>query len=230
MTAVPLKATAQYVGGLAITAFFVVLLSLTFSFLGTLFCAALAGMMLGTLRTRKWHAIPVSLLFPLVIFTLLKGMRTELGVRQVVLVSVACFSIFWLIYALAAALFFFERKGQPPAGSARPVRLVPPPTPEAEVEVQPADAARVGAPKRNGSLSLEMLQGNWAGKANGQPQYQSRRIIFQGEGLTLVGMDSSGQAKVLGQAEVRLCPSSSPQMVQLWRPAAESASDTLISI
>ena len=84
--AVPLKTAAQYAGGLAIATFFVVLLSFVFSFLGTLFCAALAGLMLGALRTHKWQSILISLLFPLVIFTLLKGMKTELQERQILLV------------------------------------------------------------------------------------------------------------------------------------------------
>ena len=217
--AVPLKATAQYVAGLAIATFFVVLLSFTFSFVGTLFCAALAGMMLGTLGAHRWHAIPVSLLFPLVIFTLLKGMRTELGERQVLIVSLACFSIFWVIYGLAATLFVFERKGQPPAGCAGPIRPVP-----------AVPTERAGTLKHNGWLSLEMLQGNWAGEANGHPQFQSRRIRIQRDGLTLFGVDSSGQAKVLAQAEVKLYTLSAPQTFQLWKPATEAASDTLVSI
>jgi hypothetical protein len=228
MRAVPLKATAQYVGGLAITAFFVLLLSFTFSFLGTLFCAALAGMMLGALRTHKWHAIPVSLLFPLVIFFLLKGIRTELEGRQVALVSLACFAIFWLIYALAATLFRFERKGPGSAGCPDAIRPVPASLPAAERAAHPATLGPVVAPKRNGCLSLEMLQGNWAGEANGDPQFRSRRISIQRDWLTLFGVDAGGQAKVLAQAEVSLC--SSPQRFQLWKPAAESESDTLVSI
>ena len=40
MRAVPLKAAAQYVRGLVVAASFVLLLSFTFCYLGTLFCAA----------------------------------------------------------------------------------------------------------------------------------------------------------------------------------------------
>jgi hypothetical protein len=228
--AVPLKATAQYVGGLVITAFFVVLLSFTFSFLGTIFCAALAGMMLGALGTHRWRAIPVSFLFPLTIFMLLKGMRTALGERQVLLVSLACFSIFWLTYALAAALFVFERKRQPSADGLAPVRPVPAPGTEAQRAAQTAATGGAAAPKHNGWLSLEMLQGNWSGEEGAHPRFQNRRIRIQRDGLTLFGVDASGQATVLAQAEVKLCTLSSPQTFQLRKPAIETAADTLVSI
>jgi hypothetical protein len=114
----PLKGALQHLGGFAVAAFFVFLLSFTFSFLGTIFCAAVGGMMLGAVRGYRWQSIPVSLLFPGVILVLLKGMRTELGDRQVLLVALACFGIFWLTYGVAAALFVVEGRGKAP--SARP--------------------------------------------------------------------------------------------------------------
>jgi hypothetical protein len=228
MRAVPLKAAAQYVGGLVIAAFFVLLLSFTFSFLGTLFCAALGGMMLGALRTHKWQAVPVSLLFPLVIFALLKGMKTELAGRQVLLVALACFGTFWLIYGLAATLFFFERKGVTATAHTNVGRPAPGALPERELAPHPSAIDHVSVPKRNGWLNLEMLQGNWTGEANGDPQFQSRRISFQEDWLTLFGVDSTGQSKLLAKAEVSLC--SSPRRSQLWEPAPEPASDTLVSI
>jgi hypothetical protein len=143
-----IKAAAQYVGGLAIVAFFVVLLSITFSFLGTIFCAALAGMMLGTMRTHKWHAVPVSLLFPGLIWALLKGMRTQLGAHQVLMVSLACLAMFWVSYAMAAALFYFERKKPQAPVAAAPSRTAVLPFPDGATPL--ADASPRRAPPRSG--------------------------------------------------------------------------------
>jgi hypothetical protein len=230
MVTVPLKAAARYVGGLVTAAFFVVLLSFTFSFLGTIFCAALGGMMLGALRTHKWQALPVSLLFPLVIFILLKGMKTELAGRQVLLVSFACFSVFWLTYGVAATLFLFERKGQPQAGCPTPNRSVPAARPEAERAARTAATPGAGKPKQNGRLSLEMLQGTWSREASAHAQFPNRRMSIQKERLTLFIVDSSGQDRFLAQAQVEFCPVGAPQTLRLSEPAAEAGSDTLVSI
>ena len=220
----PLKAAAQYVGGLVLAACFVVLLSFTFSFLGTIFCAALAGMMLGALRTHKWQAIPVSLLFPLVIFTLLKGMRTELGQRQILAVALACLSVFWLTYGLAAALFFYERKGPPPAGRSAPAASASGARLEGDSAPHTAAIREAGAPKHNGWLSLEMLQGNWSGEAGAHPQSQSRRLSIEREKLTLSVLDSSGQVRIVAQAQVKLCALGSPQTLELSEPSGGEAS------
>jgi len=226
----PLKATAQYVGGLALAAFFVVLLSFTFSFLGTILCAALSGMMLGALRSYKWHAIPVSLLFPLVIFTLLKGMKTELGGRQVIFVALACFATFWLTYGVAALLFRFEGKGQPLAGCSAPSRPMPDARPSREQAAQTAGSLNSQGPKANGWLSLEMLQGDWFGQTGAHTQFQSCRISIHEERLTLLGVDSSGHARILARAQLKLDTVSTPQTGQPSEPAAEADPDTLVSI
>ena len=230
MRTVPLKAAAQYAGGLAIATFFVVLLSLIFSFLGTIFCAALAGMMLGTLRTHKWQSIPVSLLFPLVIFTLLKGMKTELEERQILLVSLACFSVFWLTYGVAAVLFFFERKGPPRAGSPSQVRSASGARPEGEAVTERASASGAKAPKDNGWLSLEMLQGDWSPEASAPAQLQKRRMSIQKGQLTLSVADASGQVRILGSAQVKLCTADSPPTLLVSEPDARAGSDTIASI
>ena len=228
--AVSLKAAAQYVGGLVIAALFVVLLSFTFSFLGTIFCAALAGMMLGALRTHKWQSIPVSLLFPLVIFTLLKGMKTELVERQILLVALACFSVFWLTYGLAATLFFFERKGQPSAGCPSQSRSVSAARPGGGPAPERASAGGAEVPKRNGRLSLEMLQGDWSPEAGNPAQFQNRRISIQQEKLTLSVADSSGKVRILGSAQLKLRTADSLPTLPVSEPDAEARSDTIVSI
>lgn len=228
--AVPLKAAAQYVGGLVIAAFFVALLSFTFSFLGTIFCAALAGMMLGALRAYKWQSIPVSLLFPLVLVTVLKGMKTELGDQQILLVSLACFSVFWLTYGVAAALFFFERKGQPSAGARSQIRPVSAAGPEGEPATERASASGAEVPKHNGWLSLEMLQGNWSPEESAPAKFQNRRMSIQNEKMTLSIADSCGQVKILASAQVKLCIVDSLPTLLVSEPDAEASSDRIVSI
>ena len=229
MRTVPLKAAAQYAGGLAIATFFVVLLSFTFSFLGTIFCAALAGMMLGTLRTHKWQSIPVSLLFPLVIFTLLKGMKTELEERQILLVSLACFSVFWLTYGVAATLFLFERKGQPAAGRPAQIRSASAARPEGEPAPERASAGRAEVPKHNGWLSLEMLQGDWSPEASNPAPFPIRRISIQKEKLTVSVAEPGGKVRILGSAQLKLCPAHSLPTLLVSEPEAEAGSATSVS-
>lgn len=230
MRAVPFKAAAQYVGGLVVAAVFVVLLSFTFSFLGTIFCAALAGMMLGALRTHKWLSIPVSLLFPLVIFTLLKGMKSELAERQVLLVALACFSIFWLTYGVAAALFFFERKGPPSAGRPAQIRPVCAARTEGESVAQGATAGAAEVLNHNGGLSLEMLQGTWSPETSAPAQARNWRMSIQKEELTLSAVDASGHVRSLASARLKLCAADSRPTLLISAPDAEANSDTLVSI
>ena len=200
----PLKAAAQYVGGLLIATLFVVLLSFTFSFLGTIFCAALAGMMLGALRTHKWHCLPLSLLFPLVIVLVLRGMKSELSERQILAVALACFFVFWFTYVVAAALFFYERKGPPapshtiPAGSVSPA----PPPGESPANTSPAPRVAVGEP--SGCLSLEMLQGNWSREAAAHPEWPRKRLTIQNDKLILSSVDAGGEIRILASTQLKL--------------------------
>jgi hypothetical protein len=229
MRAVPFKAAAQYVGGLVIAAFFVVLLSFTFSFLGTIFCAALAGMMLGALRTHKWQSVPVSLLFPLVIFILLRGMKTELSERQVLLVSLACFSIFWLTYGVGAALFFFERKGPSSTGHPAQAQSVCAARPEGESVTERVSAGGAEVPKHNGWLSLDMLQGTWAPDASAPAQVRNWRMSIQQEELTLSEAQGGGQVKILAIAQLKLCATDARPTLLVSKPDAEASPDSSVS-
>jgi len=148
----------------AIAAFFVALLSFIFSFLGNIFCAALAGMMLGALRTHKWQSIPVSLLFPFVLLVLLRGMKAELDARQIVVLSLASFSAFWLTYGAAAMLFFAERKGHPSAGGRSRGRSAPAARPDGKCLTESAAAGVAAAPQPNGWLSSICCRGTGRGR------------------------------------------------------------------
>jgi len=68
----------QYLLGAAAIAFFVGLLTFIFSFLGTIFCAALVGMMLGAFKDLRWQSVSFSFLLPAVLVAVLRVTRAEL--------------------------------------------------------------------------------------------------------------------------------------------------------
>jgi hypothetical protein len=225
----PVIATAQYVGGLVIAALFVALLSFIFSFLGNIFCAALAGMMLGALRTHRWQSVPVSLMFPLVLFVLLRWMKTELSPRQILVLFLISVSVFWLTYGVAAALCFVERKNRLPTSALPGTPTAPAPSPADDSLTEPAAGAMAAASKPNGWLSLEMLQGSWSREANDHPEFQNLRLSIQKEQLTLVGVDSNGRSRVVGHARLNLCVLGAPQTVKRSDLVDEAGTSSLPS-
>src|SRR5260370_35897434 len=94
----PIKTAVQYLLGAAAIALFVSLLTFIFSFLGTIFCAALAGMMLGAFKNLRWQSVPFSFLFPAVIVTVLRVSKAELAANQVLVLALSAFGAFWLTY------------------------------------------------------------------------------------------------------------------------------------
>jgi hypothetical protein len=199
------KAGAGYLGGVLLATFFVVLLSYIFSFLGTIFCAALAGMMLGALPTQKWHSIPISIIFPLVIFGLLRGMKTELAGTQVLVIATICFSAFWLAYVVARALFFYEQTKPAQSDSQAQPGLGFTAVPVSETSIPRAVPGAAEACGTNGAFSLEMLQGNWLQDIHAQARVETRRLSLENENLTLSVVDSTDRIKVLARATVKLC-------------------------
>src|SRR5215472_1145713 len=110
MNALPLKKTLQRIAGGIIITFFVVLLTLIFSFLGTIICAALAGMMLGAAKLPRWQVAAASLLFPSVIFGVLRTTGADLPLQKILMLSGMCLGTFWLIYLVVSMMISYERK------------------------------------------------------------------------------------------------------------------------
>src|SRR6266853_6679234 len=113
MNALAIKTAVRHIAGLATVIFFVVLLTVIFSFLGAFFCAALGGMMLGSVKLPRWQLGALSLAFPGVLFTVLRAGGTELLTKQILLLSVLCLGTFWLTYLVVRAVIWYERKDQP---------------------------------------------------------------------------------------------------------------------
>jgi hypothetical protein len=196
-----LKIAVTYLAGWGLAVFFVGLLSFIFSFLGTIFCAAVAGMMLGTTRQARSLAVPTSVIFPAVIFALLRGLKSDLPLGQVTELAVVCFGAFWLIFGLAVGLVACERKGAAtPAG--------------VSAERRPVTATKASsltnAPIRDG---LEQLDGRWLEEAVTSRLQASKKVLEIKRGqLELNQVERDGRVRLLFKGEVRLDP---------WEDAAE---------
>ena len=68
----PIKTGLKYFSAWSLVALFVALLTIVFSFLGTLFCAALGGMMMGATRASLKMSLPFSLLCPGLLLAILR--------------------------------------------------------------------------------------------------------------------------------------------------------------
>lgn len=211
MNAAPLKVAARYLGRWSAIVFFVVLLTLIFSFLGTIICAVLAGMMFGATKHVRWQAMLISLVFPAAIFGLLRAGRAPLLERQVVLLSLLCFGAFWLTYAVATAVIYFERSstdsrtasGQKVAG------------------LTAISDVQVGAPR----LTIRELEGTWScplGGHNGEAR--TKELEIQTRALVLRVRDGHGCVSTLGTADVKF---EEPRRVTVSLPAFD---DTLVCI
>ncbi len=225
MRAKPIKTAVQYLGGACILSFFVALLTFIFSFLGTIFCAALAGMMLGAVKKVRWHALGISLLLPLVAFALLRGMRAELPGGQLLAVSLICFATFWLTYVMGAALLSMERRS--PAAAITPRRSASEPADQTAKAVASAESGTMT------SLNFELLQGRWScgvPAANGDSGEKTIEID-QGR-LVLRITDASGRLRFLACGDVRLDRVASRQLVTIALPGSEVDADAggLVSI
>jgi hypothetical protein len=227
MRAKPIKLAVQYLGGAGILSFFVALLTFIFSFLGTIFCAALAGMMLGAFKRLRWHALGISLLFPLVAFALLRGMHAELPTRQMLVVCVICFATFWLTYVMGATLLSLERR-----------------SPAAEVESrsetrtsEPAAQTAPSVPEEDlipaTYLSLEALQGKWSWAASAvDGERREKTIEIEEEELVLRITDASGRLRYLARGDVKLENLAARTLVTIALPGNEIDADAggLVSI
>lgn len=212
MSALPVKKALQYAIGGVVLAFFVVLLTLIFSFLGTIICAALAGMMLGAAKLQKWKVVALSLVFPSVIFGVLRTQGADLPQGKVLMLSGLCLSTFWVIFAVVALLINFERKSQASAKAATRIKR----------QVTP------GAANGNGHLSLKALEGKWlldAGRFSGPGR---RKILeIRREHLSLRIPKTTGDVQY--EATVRLSNGHAPPVVTIGEEQ-ESAADTMVSI
>ncbi len=208
----PIKAAAQYAVGFAVAAGFVGLLTFIFSFLGTIFCAALTGMMLGATRCRIWKSFLCSLSFPGILLAVMRLAKSELPVPRLVLLSVLCLLAFWLTYPGAAALMALENKTKQRVGAGS-VATVPP---VQESRTSSTDeAARTVAPE----LTIEQLQGLWAWESGQSVSTTpSKTLEFAENRITLTVCGADGRVSRTATAQIRI---EGRRSVSLVRPGPE---------
>ncbi len=201
------KAVIGYAVGWTVIIFFVVLLTLIFSFVGTLICAALAGMMMGAARLPRWQSLTMSLVFPAVISTVLRVSRAELAGRQIVFLSVLCFVVFWAIYS-AVYLLVGQEQSQRAADARRTTggqctRVARPGGLRTSEE---AGATRCSS-RGDAALTLEDLEGKWlqqgSWRGNGAA---NRELEIADRTLVLRVLDARGQVRFKAKADVQLEP------------------------
>jgi len=205
------KAVLGYVVGWLITICFVVLFTLIFSFVGTLICAALAGMMMGAARLRWWQSFTVSLVFPAVASITFCVTRATLPAGKIALISTLCFAVFWVIYFALWGLTSHEH-AQAAAARRVPAPAQPRGRQQAQALVQPA-GPMCGTPPLNAmstagpELNLQMLQGTWLAR-NGSPEHSHVRkaIEISEDSLVVRLTDGDGRVQCLATGRVRICP------------------------
>jgi hypothetical protein len=160
----------------------VLLLTLLFNFFGTLSCAALTGVMLGSIKHRRWLTIPVSLVFPGVVFALMHLSKVELEGQKRIVVPALCFGIFWMTYLVTCVMATSEGK----AVGSRPQSQRMPTKPKQE-------------------LRLDQLQGKWSCESSGHDSRIRKKVIeISNSRLVLSLFDSDGQEQFHVEGDIRL--------------------------
>ena len=209
----PLKIAVQYLLGAVVIAFFVGLLTFIFSFLGTIFCAALAGMMLGAFKNLRWQSVPFSFLFPAVIVGVLRVTRAELAANQVLVLALCAFGAFWLTYVAAAFLLAFERKSQP----ATAVASLP--------QSQPA------ANRARGELSLGVLEGKWRFDTPTNHHALPEKVLeFKQQKLVLSVTEPGGAVSLVAECRIKLDGNGDRRTVTLSGEAVRELDEFLVCI
>jgi hypothetical protein len=188
MSSARITAALKYVAGLSTVLLFVVVLTLIFSFLGTLMCATLSGMMMGATKASKKLSIPFSAFFPCVLVGVLTVQKSEIAGTKLISLAILCLAAFWVVYFTGAVLMAYEKKnGKDPA---LPVAsgLAP--------QLEPGDGVVAGAapvpvlPK----LRLEELEGHWSCEVCGSDGRTRKRLLeIRNGALVLSTIDAEGR-------------------------------------
>lgn len=186
------------------------LLTLLFSLLGTIFCAVVVGVMMGASRRWRWQAIPVSVVFPLVIVTLSRVSKTELDWHHTIQMAVLCFAVFWATYAATYLLMFLER----PSESLTPTRGMR--TTSASAQTSEAEVVE---------CSLADLRGTWVCETTTRDgERQERVMTISKDEFSLSRKASDGKCRVLTQGKVKWIGTKLPREFVIYGSQDDSAS------
>jgi hypothetical protein len=195
MKPAPLVLALKHAGAWSILAAFIALLTIIFSFLGTLFCAALGGMMMGATRASKKFALIFSLLCSGVLLGVLRTQRTELAAKQVILLAVLCLGAFWFLYVASRSVVAFEENSDCPAGSASAG-----PTSGSANRATGSSAVASGSEVR-----LEDLDGRWCSENRVQSAQLAGRVLeIHAGSLDLSTFNAHGQLCARARGRLKL--------------------------
>ncbi len=182
MNSEPVKLAFKHLCLWLVLAGVVLLLTLLFNFFGTLSCAALTGVMLGAIKHRRWLTLPVSLVFPGVVFALMYLSKVELEGQKRIVVPALCFGIFWMTYLVTCVMAVSEGK----EASSRPQPAI---TPAKSIE----------------KLRLDQLEGRWRFESAERDGQTEKKLIEIADGrLALTVLDSNGRVRLRMEGGVRL--------------------------
>jgi len=227
------KAVLGYVVGWLTTIGFVVLFTLIFNFVGTIICAALAGMMMGAARLRWWQSFLVSLVSPGVIAVAFLVTKAALPVGQILFLSALCFAIFWVIYFALWALSSHEHTASskeagmptrvPPSTLATPLPFTGQTPPVCLV------AAGTAASMASPALDLQMLQGTWLARNGSQASpHPQKALEISEDNVVLRLTDSQGHVQSLAAGHLRICAGCI--LAVIGKPGLGLDSETQVSI
>jgi hypothetical protein len=185
------------------------LLTLLFSFLGTIACGALLGMMTGANRARhfQWQLPLLSLVFPVVMLSYLNVWKSDFTPGETTVLCMICFACFWVMWLLTRLMIHFEDHGSvspSPAGIIGASLPVRPSLPERS----PGAGNRPPGLDSAGKVGLAELQGCWQRQVTGGDGRCCTKILeitTERSVLRLVSADGEGKCLCQGDLKISEC-------------------------
>jgi hypothetical protein len=177
-----LTRTIKQAGLSLVVVLIVALLTLLFSFLGTITCAAVVGMMMAAMRQPKLQALLVSLMFPVVSYAFSSLSGAGLPIEKRLLLALLCLSVFAVTYLLTCGMLLLERQEAP--------------CPESE-------ACGSGNVSRENPWDDPMqrdLQGKWKGSLRSVSGETVAQVLeFKGKSFSLTLFENDGSTRTVGE-------------------------------
>ena len=184
------------------------LLTLLFSFLGTLSAAVVTGLIAGASKRWQWSSIPISLVFPGTILALSHYSKIELPPGRVNLVALVSIGAYWGVCGMMIGLHFLERKEPSTMGTS-------------VNSGERGDAAQLESAD-GAALDPSMLLGIWTSERIGSGISAKRKTLRVEDGkFVLLLTDSRGRSRVLARGTLRVSQAESEKpVIQLDRNSA----------
>jgi hypothetical protein len=186
------SACGRQIGVGIVLVVFVSLVTFMFSFLGTILCAVMIGMMAAASRKWCWQYILLSLLFPAVLLVSLhvSSSKSELTWFENLRLAAVGFVTFWGSYLATRGVFLLEGGNREVAGDT------------ALGNAHLGRSSGEAVPCWH-TLDIEELDGVWV-QQNGRPACGSGRKVIEvdhGE-LTMSLIDDDGKKQILAKGEL----------------------------